>query len=109
MSELALKCENNAIFKQNYSKKLFISFKISYSCCFGFRGNLEFPEFIHKKFNNINYRLEWGVGTGFPPNHVILTCRQQKNSHKMLYQQNRTINNRIIIIIYMLWVVAKPN
>ena len=56
MPEPALKCENNAIFNQNYSKKLFISFKISYSCSFGFRGNLEFPEFIHKKFHNINYR-----------------------------------------------------
>ena len=50
MSEPALKCENNAIFKQNYSQKLFISFKISYSCCFGFRGNLEFPDFLQKCF-----------------------------------------------------------
>ena len=32
MSEPALKCQNNAIFKQNYAKKLFIYFKISYSC-----------------------------------------------------------------------------
>ena len=40
MSEPALKCENNAIFKQNYTPKLCISFKISYSCCFGLRGNL---------------------------------------------------------------------
>ena len=55
MSEPALKCENNAIFKQNYTQKLFIAFKISYSCCFGFRGNLEFPDFLQKKFYNINY------------------------------------------------------
>ena len=49
MSELALTCENNcAIFKQNYTQKMFISFKISYSGCFGFRGNLEFPDFIQK-------------------------------------------------------------
>ena len=48
MPEPALKCENNAIFNQNYSKKLFISFKISYSCSFGFRGNLEFPDFLQK-------------------------------------------------------------
>ena len=54
MSEPALKCENNAIFKQNYTQKLFIAFKISYSCCFGFRGNLEFPDFLQKKFYNIN-------------------------------------------------------
>ena len=58
MSEPALKCENNAIFKQNYTQKLFIAFKISYSCCFGFRGNLEFPDFLQKKFYNIDYRKE---------------------------------------------------
>ena len=55
MSEPALKCENYAIFKQNYTQKLFISFKISYYCCFGLRGNLEFPDFLQKKFYNINY------------------------------------------------------
>ena len=43
-------------FMQNYTLKLFISFKISYSCCFGFRGNLEFPDFLQKKFYNIDYR-----------------------------------------------------
>ena len=38
MFEPALKCENNeAIFKQSYTQKLFISFKISYSCYFGFK------------------------------------------------------------------------
>ena len=52
MSEPAQKCE-----KQNYTQKVFISFKISYSCCFGFRGNLEFPDFLQKKFYNINYRI----------------------------------------------------
>ena len=35
MSKPALKCENNAIFKQNYAQKLFIAFKMAYSCCFG--------------------------------------------------------------------------
>ena len=28
------KRENNAIFKQNYTLKLFIAFKLSYYCCF---------------------------------------------------------------------------
>ena len=55
MSEPALKCEKYAIFKQNYTQELFISFKISYSRCFGFRGNLEFPDFLKKKFYNIDY------------------------------------------------------
>ena len=71
MSEPVLKCENNAIFKQNYTQKLFISFKISYYCCFGLRGNLEFPDFLQKKFYNINYWSRvvimclFGVGKSF--------------------------------------------
>ena len=31
-------------------EKLFISFRISYYCCFGFKGNLEFPDFLQKGF-----------------------------------------------------------
>ena len=55
MSELGLKCENNASFKQIYTLKLFIAFKMAYSCCYSFGGNLDFPEFLQKKFYNINY------------------------------------------------------
>ena len=55
MSEPAQKCENCAIFKQNYTKKLFVAFKRANSCCFGLRGNLDFPDFLQKKFSNINY------------------------------------------------------
>ena len=39
MSEPALKCENNAIFKQNCTLKLFITFKMPYYCCFSLGGN----------------------------------------------------------------------
>ena len=49
MSEPAQKCVNNAIFKQNYAQKLFITFKMTYYCCFGLRGNLDFPDFLQKK------------------------------------------------------------
>ena len=48
MSEPALKCENNAIFKPNYAQKLFIAFRMAYSFCFGLRGNLDFPDFLQK-------------------------------------------------------------
>ena len=58
MSELPLKCENNAIFKQIYTLKLFIAFKMAYSCCFSLGGNLDFPEFLQKKFYNITYSSE---------------------------------------------------
>ena len=40
--------------------KMFIAFKMAYSCCFGCRGNLDFPEFLQRKFFNINYRM-WSV------------------------------------------------
>ena len=64
MSEPALKCAYNASFKQIYTLKLFIVFKTAYSCCFSLGGNLDFPEFLQKKFNNINYCCEhyyWGL------------------------------------------------
>ena len=54
MYEPAQKCENNAIFKQNYTLVLFISLKMAICCCFGLTGNLEFPDFLQKKFYNIN-------------------------------------------------------
>ena len=55
MFEPAQKCENYAIFEQiNNTLKLFIAFKIAYSCCFGLRGNPDFPDFLQKKFYNIN-------------------------------------------------------
>ena len=56
MSEPAQKCENYAILKQNYTLELCIAFKMAYSCCFSLGGNLDFPEFLQKKFYNINYR-----------------------------------------------------
>ena len=58
MSEPAQKYENNAIFKQKYIQKLFISFKISYSGCFDFRGNLQFPDFLQKRFITSTTGLE---------------------------------------------------
>ena len=48
---------SQAIFKQSYTLELFISLKMAISCCFGLRGNLDFPDFPQKKFYNINYWL----------------------------------------------------
>ena len=42
-------------FKQNYSLELFIYLEMAISCCFGLRGNLDFPDFLQIKFYNINY------------------------------------------------------
>ena len=44
MSEPALKCENNASFKQIDTLKLLIAFQMAHSCCFSFGKNLDFPK-----------------------------------------------------------------
>ena len=58
MSEPALKCENHASFKEFFTLKLFIAFKMAYSSCYSLGGNLDFPEFLQKKFYNINCCLD---------------------------------------------------
>ena len=50
MSEPAQKCENQAIFKQNYTQELFIALQIDYCCFFSLGGNLDFLDFLQKKF-----------------------------------------------------------
>ena len=65
MSEPALKCENNASFKQINTLKLFIAFKMTNSCCFSCGGNLDFPEFLQKKFYSINYWFSGQIGNKF--------------------------------------------
>ena len=40
----------NAVFKQSYTLKLFITFKLASSCCFSIGENLDFPEFLKKSF-----------------------------------------------------------
>ena len=50
MSEPSPKCENDTIFKHNYTLKLFISFKMAYFCCFSLGGTLDFPDFLQKSF-----------------------------------------------------------
>ena len=42
MSGPEQKCGNNDISNQNYAFKMFIAFKIAYSCCFSVGGNLDF-------------------------------------------------------------------
>ena len=58
MFEPALKCQDNAIFKQNYSLKLLTTFKMAYSCCFSLGRNLDFLDFLQKKV--LLHRLQSG-------------------------------------------------
>ena len=55
MSQPAVqKFENNVSFKQIYTIKLFIAFKMAYSWCFSLGGNLDFPELLQKRFMTPN-------------------------------------------------------
>ena len=56
MSEPAQKGSNQAIIKLNYTLELFITLEMVYYCCFSLGGNLDFLDFLQKKFFNINYR-----------------------------------------------------
>ena len=61
MSEPAQK---QCYFYQNYALKVFIAFKMAYFCYFSFGGNLDFPDFLQKKFYNIDYRrLDYSIIT----------------------------------------------
>ena len=55
MSEPALKCENNASFKQIDTLKLFIAFKMAY-LLFQLWGKSRFSRIPPKKLYDINYR-----------------------------------------------------
>ena len=43
-------------FEAKHTLELFIAFKMAYSC-FDLRVNLDFQEFLQKKFYNIKYRV----------------------------------------------------
>ena len=55
MSEPAQKCKNKAFYKQNCTLKLFIAVKMTYSCSFSLGGNIDFLDFLQKKFYNTVY------------------------------------------------------
>ena len=57
MFEPTQKCLNNAISKQNYTLNLFIAVKLTCSCRFSLRGNLDFLDFIKKGFITSNIGL----------------------------------------------------
>ena len=75
MSEHAPKCENNAIFKQNYTLELFIALIM---LLFGLKGKSRFSRFPPKKFYNINYWSHFVVvdffklNTFFPEHEILL-------------------------------------
>ena len=52
--KFVLRFENFAIFKQNYTLKVFIAFKMAHSWCFSLGENLDFLDILQKKFYNIN-------------------------------------------------------
>ena len=56
MHELTQKCEKMQFYAKLYILTLLIAFKMTYSCCFSFGGNPDSPDFLQKKFYNMDYR-----------------------------------------------------
>ena len=75
MSEPAQKCENKAIFKQNNALELFISLKMAISCCFGWRGNLDLPDFLQIKFYDINFWVQYHIKMWNDALWLVKTCQ----------------------------------
>ena len=59
MSEPAQKWENMLFLSKTILLNCFIAFKMAYSCCLSYRGNLEFLDFLQKSF--ITSTTERGV------------------------------------------------
>ena len=75
--------------KLNYIKTLLICSKMAYSCCFSLGGNLDFIDFLQKKFYNINYRelfrwRSWEKRLAQLSNNFELIC----NSFLLFYKHN---------------------
>ena len=81
MFEPELKCENNTIFNQNYSVKQYITFKMSYSCCFSLGGNPDFPDFLQKKGF---ITLTTDVGASFDKMLAIIFLLNIKTRYRFL-------------------------
>ena len=47
--------QKQCYFKLNYIRTLLICSKMSYSCCFSLGGNLDFIDFLQKRFYNFDY------------------------------------------------------
>ena len=54
----------------NYNLRMLIPFKMDYSCCFGLGGNLEFQDFLPKKFYNIDTRSSFSAQRSLVHGHV---------------------------------------
>ena len=70
------------------------------SCCFGLRGNLDFPDFLQKKFYNINYRygqiesvLEATFRRQFQDNKVVVVVVSVTRVNLYFVHSHHTLPN----------------
>ena len=72
----------NAIFKQNYTPELLIALKMV--LLFGLRGNLDFPDFLHKKFltstPTLNQDLPFPRTCPYQNRHSDVTATSQRKN-----------------------------
>ena len=73
----------NAIFKQNYAIKLFITFKMAYSCCLSLGGKSRLSRFPPKMFYNIDY---WSLGLQHAQNSLKQSKREAASVMVSVYR-----------------------
>ena len=106
MSEPALKCENNAIFKQIHTLKLLIAFKMAYSGCFSLGGNLDIAILARYSPASIDVRrlLRKVFATNEisilqPCNNIVKFCSVLRNGERNYFESRRRLR-RLYLGLY---------
>ena len=78
----------NTNFKHTFTPKLFIAFKMAYSCCFGQKGNINVPDFLQKFYNIIIGEKKSLKGPQIQPKNITKTYYVRASSvmAKMFYK-----------------------
>ena len=95
MSEPALKCENNAIFKQNYVQKLFY-FSNILILLFALEGQSTISRFSPKNYYSINY---WSHLLIFETFFLLCSARQFGHLMKAFFLQKNHYNAATQIVV----------
>ena len=99
MSETAEKCENNAIFKQTYTLKLFIAFKMTYYCCFSLGGNQDFQllkkSFITSTTEQTFFKFLIFGKSRFPPKNFITSTIGWRKSNSELRERHGQVQKNL--------------
>ena len=80
----------NASFKDIFTLKLFIAFKMAYSCCFSLGGNLDFPDLLQKSFT---------TSTAVSKNRSGKCGNQNLKSHAVVTRLSIPMNASCVLLV----------